>query len=306
MSSSTRTPKSILKKKKSSSASSSTTGIRTPPTKPHTPPYPPSVTDMPFPGTIIRARRTDAELREIALHHANLIQQRKDLEILILGSIELLLDFPTTGQPASNPSTNDITVFRKNLIHFRPSDYEDLIEERNISNKCGYALCPLPKQKESKSRLRVLDQGRKIVEAKSLERFCGDECARRGLWIKVQLNSEPAWQRVGEDGEVGMGGVEYRITLMEEEKTGAVEVTDKKALEGSVGKLAEELGVMGIRDPGIVVLPLERDMVRISEKPPQVAHRVPAVAPNETGLESSMAALAVEGFVPKEVQKGEN
>lgn len=194
---------------------------------------------------------TPEEAREIALYHANLIQSQKNLELSILESVEMLLDFPTTKNPASKPSEADINEFKKNLIHFRPSDYDDLIEERNIIHKCGYPLCPMPnKLQPTKAKFRVLDKGRRIVETKQLERFCGDECARRGLWIRVQLNEQPSWQRIGADGEVGQGGTEYRITLLEEVKKEQRDTVDN-SYKGDVKKLADQLQNMGISGTGL-------------------------------------------------------
>lgn len=194
---------------------------------------------------------TPEEAREIALYHAHIIQNQKDLELAILGSVELLLDFPTSHSPASHPSGTDVIEFKKNLIHFQPSDYDDLIEERNIIHKCGYPLCPLPnKLQPTKAKFRVLNKGKRIVETKQLERFCGDDCARRGLWIRVQLNEEPSWLRVGADGQVGRGGAEYKITLLEEEKEKQREVGDN-AFKGDIKKLVDQLQGMGISGTGL-------------------------------------------------------
>ena len=141
--------------------------------------------------------------RETALYHANLIQQRKDVEYEILLSTETLIDFPLAQAPydASNPSTSDAREFKKLLRPFQPSDYDALVVERNINEHCGYALCPNPRLKESgvgKYRLlgmRGKAKDFKVVEKEELEKWCSEACARRALYVRVQLSESPAWDR---------------------------------------------------------------------------------------------------------------
>lgn len=165
--------------------------------------------------------KTKAERdHEVALYHANLIQQRKDIELEILFSMETLIDYPLAKSPynASNPSPADAQTFKQHILPFRPSDYDDLITERNINEKCGYTLCANPRLKESgggRYRL-VYKTGRakdfKVVEKGELEKWCSDTCAKRALYIKVQLNENPAWERGGIDTGI-------RIDLLDEPKS---------------------------------------------------------------------------------------
>ncbi|KAI5783907.1 Rtr1/RPAP2 family-domain-containing protein [Peziza echinospora] len=261
---------------------------------------------------------TPEEAREIALYHANIIQTQKDFEFSILNSIELLLDFPTTANHASKPSESDIFEFKKNIQHFRPSDYDDLIEERNIISKCGYALCPEANRRQpTKARFRVLDKGKRIVETKQLERFCGEDCARRGLWIRVQLSEEAPWQRIGPSGEVGTE-CETDFTLLEERKESK---NKKSALQGDVKKLADQLQTIGISGTGIQQPPAKKDakpvaastlapfpsthtnfieLVKISERTPDNISQSPEPPsqPELHNLDARMAALSVEGYTP--------
>lgn len=148
--------------------------------------------------------------REIALYHAHLIQQRKDLELEIITSIEALIDFPTSPSPqytASSPSQADAKVFKAHLLTFQPSDYDSLIEERNIDKKCGYALCPNPRPVDNGGVYRILNKTGKakdfrIVPKEELEKWCSDECAKRALYVRVQLDECPAWERSVLGGEV--------------------------------------------------------------------------------------------------------
>ncbi len=149
------------------------------------------------------ARSRDDRNRGTALYHAQLIQQRKEVEALILASTETLLDLPSSSSAdPAHPCSTDSKLVKSSLRLFQPSDYDSLIEERNINKQCGYVLCPRPnKLQDTQSKYRILyGRGRgpdafKIVERQTLERWCSDDCGKRALYIKVQLNEEPAWTR---------------------------------------------------------------------------------------------------------------
>ena len=157
----------------------------------------------------ISAQSREDRIKETALYHARLLQERKDVEALILASIEALLELPSspTANPARPCLPNTILV-KKSLKPFQPSDYDSLIEERNINKKCGYVLCPRPnKQEDTKAKYRILPSRKgdsvNVVERHTLERWCSDDCGKRALYIKVQLCEEPAWTRAGSaDGTI--------------------------------------------------------------------------------------------------------
>ena len=157
------------------------------------------------------ARSQESRNHDIALHHANLIQAQKNAESLILASTEALLDLPSslvTADPA-HPSPQDATLVKNSLRPFQTSAYDALIEERNINKTCGYVLCPRPNRLQStNAKYRIIyNRGKgsdalRVVEKTYLEKWCSDECGRRALYIKVQLNEEPAWMR---DTTFGVG-----------------------------------------------------------------------------------------------------
>ena len=157
-------------------------------------------TTSPSPG-----RSRESRNKDTALYHAHILQQRKDVETLILTSTEALLELPSsTDSDPARPCSQDVSLVKNLLQPFQPSDYDSLIEERNINKQCGYVFCPKPnRQEDTKARYRILHgKGRasdnvKFVERRTLERWCSDECGKRALYIKVQLNEEPAWTRVG-------------------------------------------------------------------------------------------------------------
>ncbi|KAL8352398.1 hypothetical protein RB601_002624 [Gaeumannomyces tritici] len=227
-----------------------------------------------------------AEARRIAVQHATIIQQQKDIQDEIFRSLLRLLDFPLVrddsesskkaagdddkgtadGKPppppaakysASNPAASDAAEFKRLVRMFQPTDYDDLIEERNIAGSCGYALCPLPhKRIPNAGTWKMVNKGRAdfdIVRTAELEKWCSDDCARRALYVKVQLHETGAWERIGMP--------DVRIDLYGED--------GPKGKKGDAGpptdeKLAEDIARLRIDAEGIAateeskILALER------------------------------------------------
>jgi hypothetical protein len=159
----------------------------------------------------------DLRAREIALQHARIIQDRKDAEAQITDNIVQLTDYPLVRSSefsASRPAPSDAAGFKALIRMFQPSDYDDLIAERNTCELCGYALCPRPRVSfGGKGTWKLVNAGRadfSIVERRELERWCSQECARRAMYVKVQLNETAAWERVGIP--------DIQIDLLEEEQ----------------------------------------------------------------------------------------
>lgn len=204
--------------------------------------------------TLSRAERN----RETALYYANLIQERKLVVAEIFESTETLLDFPRSSRSdALHPAESDIIEVKNLLRIFQPSDYDSLVEERIIDNKCGYVLCPRPRRLElTNAKYRIIQSkspSLKVVERHELERWCSDECGKRALHIRVQLDEEPAWAR-----SAGSGGFE----LLEEdvstqrlvveghsgEKSRNPSVDhEKERLIANLKELADERGDRGVR-----------------------------------------------------------
>ncbi|PVH90558.1 hypothetical protein DM02DRAFT_433121 [Periconia macrospinosa] len=281
-------PKSILKKT----------------TVPANPP-PPTATDRP-----VNKKHLD-----IALQHANIIEERKIVEREVLDTIITLLDFPDSPDAdPRRPSTSDALRFRQAVAPFQPADYDSLIEERNIADKCGYALCPRPKRKaRSTAKKQFVDtsKGVQIVDKKALEVWCSDDCARRALYVKVQLNEEPAWLRQGGHGD--------KIELMvenSEEHHKALPLRLKKQPEPKPLATQEEEDVAAAwaaHDDALADLAIERgekpgrlskankDLIqekireRVATAPP-----APPTLPENSIIQSHMA---IEGHIPRSARK---
>ncbi|KAF1940446.1 hypothetical protein EJ02DRAFT_456069 [Clathrospora elynae] len=163
--------------------------------------------DMPPKSILKKTAEKPADPRhlKVALHHANALEDRKRVERDVLEAIMTLMDFPASpNADAKRPSPADASHFQDAVLIFQPSDYDALIEERNIADRCGYALCSRPTRKaRSTARKQFVDtdHGVQIVERKVLEVWCSDDCAKRALYVKVQLSEDPAWMRQGGLGE---------------------------------------------------------------------------------------------------------
>lgn len=258
------------------------------------------------------ARSREDRNKETALYHAQLLQQRKDVEALILASTEALLELPSL--PAADPARprlQDITLVKNSLKPFQPSDYDSLIEERNINNQCGYVLCPRPNRHEdTKARYRILHgKGRgpdnlKFVERTALERWCSDDCGKRALYIKVQLNEEPAWTRAQSGGD---------ILLLENERN------DQKQREDD-STLIEELRSLdlGLEEDEVVArmkaLAIERGDGKAPSRSFGLAEldvqenrnlngKASAPKPSSTEADSDGWTDSIEGYTPRFLRK---
>ena len=147
------------------------------------------------------SEKKPADPREVALQHARVLRLRKDIEAEILDSLILLSEYPLVRAPAhsaASPADSDASGFKMHVRLFQPSDYDDLIEERNVNELCGYTLCPKPRRKAGPGggEWKITGSG-EIVKRRDIEKWCSQQCAKRALYVKVQLNETAAWERAG-------------------------------------------------------------------------------------------------------------
>jgi RNA polymerase II-associated protein 2 len=147
------------------------------------------------------ASQPDPKHLETALYHAKIIQHRKDIENKILENLETLIDYPLTenAQPES-PSPSEAADVTNLLQLFQPSDFEELVDERRMANRCGYPLCPrTPLKQKGDGRYRIVKTssgpGVQAVPKEKFESWCSPACTRRCIFLKSQLSNEPAWAR---------------------------------------------------------------------------------------------------------------
>jgi len=140
-----------------------------------------------------RRREASARLRLLQQIKSQVLPPPVPIEVF-----EHLCTLPTTSNPASSPSAEDIQTFLNALQKFQPREYLDLIEERNCLGKCGYTLCPRPRR-QLPGPYKITRSG--VGKAEELNKWCSDACAARALYIKVQLDNPSYERRKGPGGK---------------------------------------------------------------------------------------------------------
>jgi RNA polymerase II-associated protein 2 len=194
-----------------------------------------------------RRNSREKQNRDLALYHARLVKQQAQSEARILEATETLLEFPLEGVDPMHPSKHDADQVKALLQPFQPTDYDALIQERNIDGRCGYVLCPRPQRSEgTTAKYRIVkdkDLGHgafKVVDRADLEKWCSDICGKCALYLRLQLSETPAWER--------RAGHHSQLELYDdkdEDSTKQPEKTDVRTLVQDLGKLALERGDKG-------------------------------------------------------------
>jgi Rtr1/RPAP2 family len=140
--------------------------------------------------------------KSTAVHYARNIQYRKSMQDKVLDLIVSTVDLPShPNADPTRPSASDAELFKKALSLFQPKDFEDSILERNIYEKCGYALCARPNLKQKQDLRDRIWQSMKDSRRtrpctrEELDRWCSMGCLERALFVRLQLGTEPAWLR---------------------------------------------------------------------------------------------------------------
>ncbi|KAI1744125.1 Rtr1/RPAP2 family-domain-containing protein [Xylaria scruposa] len=236
--------------------------------------------------------------REVAIKHARIIHSRREIEDQISDSMIELSKFPTsrdTSHDASNPAPADAESFKNFVRLYQPGDYDDLIEERNANGLCGYTLCPNPRSRVSGGgTFKLVNYGRKdfnIVPSRELEKWCSQECAKRAMYVKVQLNETAAWERAGIPS--------IQIELFEEQSISTVgDTTDLPAKDAENMRIeAQKKTAQNARDlaleRGDTVengKPTKRSIKLAIREKPVKAPAAPSLGPNSQGH------LVTEGY----------
>lgn len=146
------------------------------------------------------AKASPAQLRATALRHAESIEEKKRLRARITDLVLETFELPSSSSAdPSHPTAADAALFKQALMLFQPSDFDDLVYERNVDDRCGFALCPRPNAKVRGGGEVVWNrQGGKnfkLVAKAELERWCSPGCGERAMFVRAQLGTEPAWLR---------------------------------------------------------------------------------------------------------------
>ncbi|KAK4199451.1 hypothetical protein QBC40DRAFT_281988 [Triangularia verruculosa] len=203
--------------------------------------------------------------------------------------------------PSSTPpSPDDVSLLLSHLPEFSPSEYLDLIDERNCLNHCGYALCSKPRR-NFPGKVKIRPSG--VAKTADLNKWCSDDCALKGMYIHVQLE-HPSYEWVGDKGEMkvkirlreGKDKEKEKGSADELEKAvaglsldGANDDSDKKGDDAYQKK--QQAGRLAVERNGMNV---DRVEVRIGEKEITQLPTAPTFS-NAQGGESD-AHLMVEGY----------
>ncbi|KAK0668692.1 hypothetical protein QBC41DRAFT_321291 [Cercophora samala] len=224
-------------------------------------------------------------------------------QLLALSKTELKPPIPietfellSAGFPSSQPpSPSDISLLLSRLPDFSPSEYLDLIDERNCLNTCGYALCSNPRR-NFPGKVKLRRSG--VAKTEDLNKWCSDECALKGMYIHVQLE-HPSYEWTGEKGEMKVKlrlRADKEADVNEAEKAaeglsldGAGDERDKKGDDAHERK--KQAGKLAVERNGVSV---DRVEVTIGEK--EITQ--PPTAPTFTSAQGgeSDAHLMVEGY----------
>lgn len=200
------------------------------------------------------------------------------------------------NRAAAHPSPEDAREFAAHVRLFAPGDYDALVEERNSLGRCGYALCPQPRRLFGGPKGRGGSSGGggggtwklnwatgDIVPRKELEKWCSTKCARRALYIKVQLNETAVWERAGIPS--------ITIDLLPEDD----ERTSRK--QDHVDKVSA--GLERLRLDAELALERGESGAAKATKVDMTVKEKEVGAPKEIGPSSDYDHRAIEGYAPK-------
>ncbi|KAK0743558.1 hypothetical protein B0T18DRAFT_430810 [Schizothecium vesticola] len=217
-----------------------------------------------------------------AIQHAQTLisQNGRDLQPPVpIEVYERLCELPRVRSPpfsASSPAPQDAAEFLSFIPDFLPREYLDLIEERNCTGLCGYALCGRPRRRVA-ATYKILRTG--IADADEVNKWCSEGCARRAYYVKVQLDDPSYVVRGGE--------TKVKVELKEEKEERPPQREEERVDGGKAGVNAAALAAERGEAAG-----LGRTMeVTIREK----GTVAPAPAPAE-GATGEDAHLMLEGY----------
>ncbi|KAF8937283.1 Rtr1/RPAP2 family-domain-containing protein [Dissophora ornata] len=137
---------------------------------------------VPSPSSPSSSRSGDQEeklnRKQVLLQHN--IELRKKFESMVLQWQEILcdpVDEATLGEAANR---------------IKQSHYQEVIEERNIGNLCGYPLCPKP-PRDIKGKFRIALHERKVFDISVLKQYCSSTCLSASRWLGAQMTEEPIY-----------------------------------------------------------------------------------------------------------------
>ncbi|KAK1836458.1 hypothetical protein QBC39DRAFT_422837 [Podospora conica] len=248
---------------------------------PPLPPPPKSILKKPYTHPLLSDPTPRPAEQTRAIHHAQtlLAQTGRDVQPPVpIETYERLCELPRHRSPpfsASHPAPQDASEFLSLIPDFLPREYLDLIEERNCTGLCGYALCARPRRRVA-ATYKILRTG--IADADEVNKWCSEGCARRAYYVKVQLD-DPSYV-------FSKGETKVKVALKEEREERPPPQREERVDGGKAAVNAAALAA----ERGDAIATGRTMQVTIREK----ASVAPAPAPAE-GATGDDAHLMLEG-----------
>ncbi|OAL39386.1 hypothetical protein AYO20_01256 [Fonsecaea nubica] len=255
-------------------------------------------------------------IRSTALRHARDIEERKKLQARIADLVVEAFDLPSRpdADPAK-PQPSDAALFRHCLGLFQTSDFDDLVYERNVDNRCGYALCPRPNLKLTHGGQKVWNQkgGKdfKLVDKSELERWCSKACQERAAFVRAQLGTEPAWLRTGQNIDIRLLDEVDSESLADPFKVTATEILQTSSSGVMFAKFLQGLSLAEAPDAEIAermqALALERGELKVNagDSVVDLIERNSDVIPSAPALKGHQPQNTIEGHQARKVRFSE-
>lgn len=246
----------------------------------------------------------DSQIRATAYRHAQSFEEKKAIRNRVADLVVELFDIPAdaNADPAC-PQQSDAILFKQGLSLFQPSDFDDLVRERNIDDRCGYGLCPRPNVKVHGGQTVWNGKAGKnfsLVPREELEKWCSKECGNRATFVRAQLSTEPAWNRETSNVDVRLLDDVQRAREKRNQ-----EATETQNLTGSLQSMSLDSGRSLTKDEladRLQELALERGELKIKDTGDQVSllerSNTAAPEPPILGMDEDM----IEGHRPRKVR----
>ncbi|EDV31187.2 uncharacterized protein Dana_GF15235 [Drosophila ananassae] len=76
-----------------------------------------------------------------------------------------------------------------------PSNYSDIVDERDINKLCGYPLCSNILENVPKQKYSISASKNKVYDLTERKKFCCGYCFKASEYIKAQVPVSPLWLR---------------------------------------------------------------------------------------------------------------
>lgn len=118
------------------------------------------------------------------------LQRKKECNARAQKVVEELLD-PVPQE--------EIDAFLSKLVYINQSHFDDIIEERAITQLCGYPLCSAQLKDIPKQQFKISTVQNKVYDITMRKHFCSNLCFKSSEYLKEQLLTTPLWMRKDDD-----------------------------------------------------------------------------------------------------------